>query len=255
MTASSNFKYFVPQHPKELVSLTSEEAEKLLLKNLADAKGERIDELWQLARFYATTKRHEPALQYLRQIMGATKDHELKAHCVLAMGQTMEQIADYPAAVRYYKEAFAMEPLQTRTWYFINNNLGFSLNTLGNFEQGEIYCRKAIETEPNLPNAYKNLGISLRGRGRYHEAAESFVAATRVNASDPRAFHLLTELLNEHPELRFDFEIECERCEQAVRVAAEANAQAQPIVHSGLKKQWILLKSRLRKFILGASHR
>jgi len=71
-------------------------------------------------------------------------DLERKANCVLAMGATMEQVQDFEAAVRYYKEALALEPVRTPTWYFINNNLGFSLNTLGHFSEGEIYCHKAI---------------------------------------------------------------------------------------------------------------
>lgn len=48
-----------------------------------------------------------------------------------AYGHAMEQVGDYPTAVRHYTEALALEPTHTFTWHFINHNLGFCLNTLG----------------------------------------------------------------------------------------------------------------------------
>jgi tetratricopeptide (TPR) repeat protein len=91
-------------------------------------------------------------------------DPEQRAECVLTMGQVVEQVGDYRAAVQYYREALALEPTHAFTWYFINNNLGLSLNTLGHFAEGERYCRKAIEIHPHRPNAHKNLGIALAGQ-------------------------------------------------------------------------------------------
>ena len=163
----------------------------MLLKKLDESKADPTQALWQLAQFYKLSKQHEKALERLRQLMERLPDPEAKAECVLTMGQAMEQVGDYPAAVRYYKEALGLEPTHTFTWYFINNNLGFSLNALSQFAEGEIYCRKAIEIDPNRPNAQKNLGIALAGRGQYADAARCFVAATQANAADGRAFRLL----------------------------------------------------------------
>src|SRR4030095_3304078 len=101
-------------------------------------------------------------------------------------------------AVRYYKEALSLEPTGTFTWYFINNNLGYSLNTLGQYAEGEVYCRKAIEVDRKISNGFKNLGLALAGQGEYHEAAETFVKATQANAGDARAFGHLKDLLKEH---------------------------------------------------------
>ena len=126
--------------------LSADEAERLLLRNLRDAGDNPRNALWELARFYSGAKRHEQALDCLRRVMDLQPDVEHKAGCVLAMGQTMEQIGDYESAVRYYREAFALEPVTTRTWYFINNNLGYSLNTLGHFEDGERHQHR--QTEP-----------------------------------------------------------------------------------------------------------
>jgi Flp pilus assembly protein TadD len=162
------------------------------------------------------------------------------------MGQAMEQVGDYPAAVRYYKEALALEPTHTFTWYFINNNLGFSLNTLGQFAPGEIYCRKAIEVDATRPNAHKNLGIALAGQGEHREAAKSFVTATQANAADSRAFRLLQDLLRQHPELEYEFAGAAESCQKAVEVAAIKAEEVKPVVLRGWKKHLFLLSIRLR---------
>ena len=85
--------------------------------------------------------------------------------------------------------------------YFLRNNLGYSLNQLGQFSEGESWCRKAIEIDWNRPNAHKNLGLALQGQTRYPEAAESFRNATLVDPFDRRALNHLRELLEIHPDL------------------------------------------------------
>lgn len=202
--------------------------------------------MWNLAQFYKLQKRHEQAIDWLRKLMSRLPDAETKAECVLTMGQAMEQVRDYTAAVHYYKEALALEPAHTFTWYFINNNLGFSLNQLGQFVEGERYCRQAIEINPNRPNAFKNLGIALKGQGEYREAAKCFVTATQVNAADPRSLRLLQELLHEHPELEYEFQGDVECCQKAVEVAAQKVAKSKPVVYRGWRKHVILFQGKLR---------
>jgi tetratricopeptide (TPR) repeat protein len=245
-----DFRFELPRPPGgPLVEVSSQEMEKLLLKQLEEAAGEPRQALWQLAQFYKQTRQNDKALVRLRQLIQMLDDPEDRAKCVLTMGQAMEQKSDYAAAAGYYKEALALEPMNTWTWYFINNNLGFSLNTLTHFAQAEAYCRKAIETDPNRPDAYKNLGQSLVGQGRFREAAQCFVAATQVNAADGRAFQLLQELLGEHPELGFEFENAADSCKKAVETAARKVEEMKPVVHRGWKKQLILLRVRMRTLL------
>lgn len=243
-----DFRYAIPASPKgTVVQLSAQEAERVLLNKLAAAKEDRTGALWQLARFYSEQRDHLKALDCLRKLIDFFPDLERKASCVLAMGQTMEQVSDYEAAIRYYKEALSLEPVQTSTWYFINNNLGFCLNTPGHFAEGETYCRKALEIDSSRPNAYKNLGIAHKGMGNYADAAQCFVSATQANAADPRASKLLEELLVEHPELKFEFADEAEFCRKAVEVAAQHCSRLQPVVHAGLSKHLILLWAKCRE--------
>ena len=241
------FNYSLPGPATgELVALSFEEMERLLQKNLSEAKENPEDALWELARFYSHAKQHERALDYLRKVMDLHPDLEHKAGCVLAMGQTMEQVGDYESAVRYYREAFGFEPVNTGTWYLINNNLGYSLNTLNKFEEGERFCRAAIEIDRQRPNAFKNLGIALQGQQRFAEAARCFIEATQADASDPRSLKLLEELLAQHPELELEADLEC--CRKAVSVAREKRKALEPIVHRGWRKHFILLRGRIRSW-------
>jgi len=199
--------------------LSAAEVERVLLDKLQDEKEWPHDALRQLAEFYAATAQYDKAIVHFRRLMAVVRDVEEKARCVLNMGQVMELAGDYSAAVRYYKKALALKPTDRVVRYFINNNLGFSLNTLGDVSRGEIYCRKAIEIDPERPNGHKNLGIALSGQGWYREAAECFVAATEANALDPRAFNLLTRLLDQHPELEAEFRNVARLCEEAIQRA------------------------------------
>ena len=61
---------------------------------------------------------------------------EQKAACVLVMGAAAEKKQDFEAAVRFYREALAMEPICNDVWYFIHNNLGYSADK----------CRSSLPT-------------------------------------------------------------------------------------------------------------
>jgi len=208
-----------------------------------------MDALWQLARFYAEFRQRDKAMDYLRQVMEVQSDPESKAASVLAMGQTAERGGDYESAIRFYKEALAMEPAATRTWYLIHNNLGYCLNTLRRFADGEPYCRKAIEIDGQRHNAFKNLGISLAGQEMFAEAVQCYVAATKLNAGDRRACDLLDKLLTSHPDLGIEFATDAEYCRKAVEFAANERSRTAPVAHRGLRKQIILLQSKLKALL------
>ena len=246
----STFRFAFPKPPPGPgVEMSASEAERSLLKRLEAEKDKPIEALWQLARFYQQSRQYPKGVACLRQVLEKMPDTEGKARCVLALGQMMESANDFPTAIAYYKEAFSMEPTQTGTWYFINNNLGYSLNQIGRFAEGERYCRAAITVDDVRPNAFKNLGIALAGQGDFRGAVESYIAATRANAADPRAYQLLRELLKQHPVLAFDFQEQEEACRSAVEFAANHAANQKPVVYRGWRKHWLLFCWRVRAWL------
>jgi tetratricopeptide (TPR) repeat protein len=149
-------------------------------------------------------RRFDSAVRYLAKIVGLAQDDGIKAHCFLETGRAHEKKRDFQAAANAYRQGLAYPPAWTRTWYFLNNNLGYSLNQLGSFSEAEGYCRTAIAFQPHMYNAHKNLGVSLQGQGRFVEAAGSLLEATRIAPSDRRALGRLEELLTRHPEVGRD---------------------------------------------------
>jgi tetratricopeptide (TPR) repeat protein len=137
------FQILVPHKP-EGTEISVKEAEKILLEQL-DASNNKQDieqALWELACFYSKTGRQSIALQYVKQLADGTEDPNKAAACYMAMGQLMEQIHDYESAILFYTQAVLLEPTVTYTAYFINNNLGYSLNRVGKHDEAEKYCRK-----------------------------------------------------------------------------------------------------------------
>jgi tetratricopeptide (TPR) repeat protein len=187
--------------PPEGEVVTFEEAERELLRRLAEGEGDFRENLWQLVRLYSFAKMHDKAMDYIHTLIQASRDNEENASLCLALGQLMEQKGDYLGAIEYYRCAFSLKPAATQVWYLVNNNVGFCLNEVGRYEEAEGYLLAAIQIDPGRPNAYKNLGLSFQGQGELVGAAECFIEASRVNARDPRAFGHLESLLAAHPEI------------------------------------------------------
>jgi tetratricopeptide (TPR) repeat protein len=117
------------------------------------------------------------------------------------------------------------------------------LNTLNRFDEAEGYCRAAIGIDSRRPNAFKNLGIALRGQHRDADAARCFIQATQADAADARSLKLLESLLAENPGMGFETELGA--CRNAVRVAAEQRQALQPVVYRGWRKRLLMLRQRI----------
>lgn len=222
------FNYRVPCPPDgRVVELTDDQMERLLVKELQEAKADPTQPMWKLAIFYRSQGNLDRALALFRDLLLRVPDLESKAQLIFSLGQTAEKASDFDLAVRFYREALGMEPCSPFTWYFIHNNLGYSLNQLGRYGEGADYCRRAITISQQPPNGHKNLGLALTGLGRYREAAEAFIRATQANASDARSLRHLEALLSEHPELEFEFSKAVAACREAVAVAREAIEEAE----------------------------
>ena len=194
------FRFWIPKPPDGQV-VTPEEAERIVLERLEMDSSSRKQSLWDLSAIYSATGRKEESLECLRKLAVLADGPEERARCHLVMGAQREQVGDFEGAVDYYSAAFELEPENTQAWYWINNNLGYSLIQLGRCREAEPYLHRAIEVDRARPNAYKNLGLALLGQDRLEEAADYFVTATQANASDRRSLGHLEELVSAHPEL------------------------------------------------------
>ncbi|MBN2502352.1 MAG: hypothetical protein JXB38_16330 [Anaerolineales bacterium] len=198
------------------------QVETILLSNLSKKKAEFEFAMINLAWFYSRIGRQDISYQYISQLLQQTDDLEKQASYYLKLGQLMEQVENYEAAIVCYRDAFSIEKMDSWVWYYINNNLGYCLNQYGKFEESEPYFHEAIRIDAEKHNAYKNLGISLEGQGKYLEAAKSFIKATEKNAGDSRAFVQLDNLIMNHSsafeETPYILD-QAKKCRQAVELA------------------------------------
>jgi len=211
----------IPQEPKGK-RVSAAEVEKMLLEKLAYYERQLEKTIFDLACLNSRMGHPEIGMQYINRLMANKDDLEKKASYLLAMGSLMEQIKNYEAAIVFYSQALSLEPTNSMTWYFINNNLGYCLNYFNKYIEAEPYCRAAIKIDPRKQNAYKNLGISMEGQGKYTEAAMFYIKAVEANARDPRAFMLLQELVAKHEAIQFDIpdiQVQIKKCHEAVKLA------------------------------------
>jgi len=119
----------------------------------------------------------------------------------LKKGSALERFKEYGAGAIAYQKGVAFEHDDQQLNYFLRNNAAYCLVQVGEYMDAEPLCRDAIDIRWDQHNAHKNLGLSLKGQGRFPEAAESFRNATLSNPFDRRAFNHLRELLGNYPDL------------------------------------------------------
>jgi tetratricopeptide (TPR) repeat protein len=179
----------------------AEETEVRLLEQFATRQEAVEEAAWEVIAYYAGTGQQSRALPYVERLLATTEDPGTRGDVYLALGQLMEQVPDYGAAIEAYTKALALEPADQTTWYFVNNNLGYCLNHVGRHAEAEAHCRAAIQVDPERHNAHKNLGIALEGQGRLAEAVRAYLVAARLRPEDRRSLRHLDDLLMRHPEM------------------------------------------------------
>ncbi len=157
--------------------------------------------LWHLAEKCGEAGYFDACCKYLEKMVALVDAPAQKAQCFLRMGQALEGSGDYEAAQAAYSRAFELPQETNAVWYFLNNNRGYCLNQTGRYMEAERYCRAAIEIQPERHNAYKNLGVALEHLGQYAEAAQSYIRATKLCPTDPRALSHLDDLFAAHKEI------------------------------------------------------
>ena len=175
--------------------------EKMLLERLKNSATEEDYFRWMLfvVGFYRGINKLGAATVLLKDFIKQSRNDEQKAHCQLALGQMATDENCLEAALNHFQAALVFQPKKKKVGYVLHNNIGYCLNTLGRYTEGEKYCRIAIEINWTRASGYRNLGVSLQGQGNLIGAAWAYVEAVKAEVSDPRARALLEKLLAEHP--------------------------------------------------------
>ncbi|MDZ7752651.1 MAG: tetratricopeptide repeat protein [Gammaproteobacteria bacterium] len=212
----------------EHIPLTFEEAEGHLRRQIARCEDRATREALTLDRvvLYSRAGHHAEARQLVRELLRTPANPADEARYLLNLGQLQEQTEDFQDARDSYLRGLTLDAGEAGVRYLLNNNLGYTLNQLGEYEAAQAYCIKAIEIDPARHNAWKNLGASFEGQGRPAAAAGMYLKAAELHPRDPRALCHLVELVAQHPEVPAEVADFDQRLDHCRRRAEAANGNA-----------------------------
>lgn len=181
----------------------TQHTEKMLLERLQ--KSSTPDEYFRwllfIVGYYRGMDRLTAAKALLQRFVATSDNSEHKVHCFLALGQIATDEKDLENAVKQFGAALALEPTTNKVKYVLLNNMGFCLNSLRRYPEGERHCRKALEIDWSRASAYRNLGVSLMGQSNLLGAAWALTESAKAEPTDERARAILKKLLCENPGL------------------------------------------------------
>jgi len=163
----------------------------------------------------------DAAVELLDELIAQELPEARRCDALMLVGACAERAKRFDLAVRLYRMAVDVSREDDAWGYFSRNNLAYSLNQLGEFEEGASFARQAIQLSPEQFNAHKNLAVALEGLGQLEQAAESYLRSTYLEPFDQRAYRSLVDMVERHPELleKLDYlASEIEFCKSPMRV-------------------------------------
>lgn len=107
------------------------------------------------------------------------------------LGHLYRYCGDFPKSEYWYRKATKEDPNEASSFIF----LGSIQARQGNLKAAEGSHRKATECpEGCIDEAYQNLGLVLRGQGRFADAADCFRKALEIDPEYDDATHALEDV-------------------------------------------------------------
>jgi tetratricopeptide (TPR) repeat protein len=201
----------------------TQDTEGLLLERLKNSKTDEDYFRWMLfvVGFYRGINKIDSATHLLEGYIELSKNPEQSAHCHLALGQIATDEKRLDQALSHFTAALELAPKKRKVGYVLHNNIGFCLNSLERFSEGEKYCRTAIEMDWARASGYRNLGVSLQGQGDLIGATWALAEAVKVDATDNRARLILDKLLSTNPKIAIQCPWATESLAAGIQTATE----------------------------------
>ena len=99
-------------------------------------KGDELQEIiWEFSILLRQNGFTKEAVTCVEHLITCTDDPEPLAQFYMALGQIMEMMKDFEAAILYYLHAKSLKPADKTTAYLVHNNLGYCFNLLGRHEE------------------------------------------------------------------------------------------------------------------------
>lgn len=142
---------------------------------LTPAKPPATLTLEQRADIFMARKSYADAVEYYRRALEATG--RTSAGLWNKLGIAYQQLQNYPAARKAYKEATRRNKLLAEPW----NNMGTTYYLENRAKKSLKYYRQAIKLNPNNASYHLNLGTSLYRQKKVPEAIEEYRTALSLD--------------------------------------------------------------------------
>lgn len=113
-------------------------------------------------------KLNRPA-EAVAQAQAAVKTDPISPLAAKTLAQAFLRSGDFEAAFTYYDRSIALGSQASLISAFLND-YGTSFARKGEFRKAELLVRKAVQLDPSLPEARRNLVLLLIKQNRYGEA-------------------------------------------------------------------------------------
>lgn len=140
---------------------------------------------FNLGILYCETTRYEPAINAMLKSLELSGEKRGWAHYYLGIAH--ENLNQHSLAIAAYQEAIQSEPDIIDAW----NNLGNLLVQQGSIEAAETIYRQAIAHHPQQFGSYVNLGNLLVSQGSIAAAIEMYQEALNLSPGNADIFHNL----------------------------------------------------------------
>lgn len=127
---------------------------------------------------------------YLYNTLQARKLYFEGLNYRFAAKQNKEDLSLYQKAVQLQQQALQLDEEAAYVW----NELGITIEKLGEIEESDRCLNKAIELAPTWSIPYYNFLVNYRDRGLYEEAEKFGLKALEIKPEDPDIYYFLAKL-------------------------------------------------------------
>ncbi|UCF92987.1 MAG: tetratricopeptide repeat protein [Desulfobacterales bacterium] len=148
-----------------------------------------IEAYHSLGNIYRQQGRARQAVDCYQKTLQAQADF---TPALIGLGGVYQQLGRHAAAVRCLADALRAEP---DACFRVYNNLGVSLQALGNLDEAIRCFKTAVELQHDYAAAYYNLGIAYHAHGAWAKAIHVLEKTVELKADHGGAYNLLVHLL------------------------------------------------------------